>query len=351
MSLQYAKQLAKAAGLPVKSGDKNALPKNELAELERWFVAHSRSILDGLFSPPEDALKASEAQMEQEYVQRRQSRYKASAAQKWEMRGFGRKTRSICGVRVPVWRFDPYEAGLFKWTFNGKLHQSWLGQRDKALLTPKQIGGYLTARYPGHDVTVQYKAHMNSSMFVDTSIMDPLVVPCYEVFITKKLPGWYLTAERLLLEGRLLDRDAAKELWEQMEAGELEQQQYADKLAVLCRQAEKFDDVPSGYVDLDDKGNFIERLPEDRPSAKTDDPFKDEENFRLLWDDEDEQLEELDDARMVAMLLGNNTREIEEVEEISSNVDEFRMNGNILRKRRWEKNKADSIPEANIEGW
>lgn len=350
MSLAQAKQLAKAAGLPVKTG-KETLPENELAELQRWFAAHAAGALNTLFSPSEDAVKAAEAKAEQEYVERRQTNYKARAATKWEMRSFGRKTRSICGKKIPVWRFDPYEAGLYKWTFQGKLYQSWLGQRDKALLTPKQIGGYITARYPGYDVTVQYKAHANSSMFVDARIMSPLVVPCYEVFITKKLPGWYLTAERLLLEGRLLDRDAAKELWEMLEAGDIAQQEYAERLASLCRQAEKFDDVPSGYVDLDDNGNFIERMPEDRPSMKTDDPYRDLENHMLLWDDEDEQIEELDDARMVAMLLGNNGSEIEEIEEISSNVDEFRMNGNILRKRRWEKNKADSIPEAAIDGW
>lgn len=353
-----ALQLAKAAGLPVKAG-KNEMPKSEYEALSRWFSSHAAGVLETHFTLHQEAIESLESEKEEQYSTRRKERYNKAAVAKYDGRSWGFKTQDICGKKVKRMRVEPSEPGLYKWTMAGKLNQSWLGQRDKALLSPKQIGGYLAGRYPGHDITVQYVQHMNSSMFIDKSIMQPLVVPCYQVFIHKKMPGWYMTAERLLLEGRLLDRESAKAHWDDYQEGKLSQQKYAEKLARLCREAEKFDEPPTGWIELDgsemvyddtrDGVEVEETLGMLYNRGKHDDdavifPSVCIKPTLYQWDEADERLENVEDDRMVEAMLGLQEHQIEEAEEVTTHFNEFTREARFIRR-------ISKAREEEVTGW
>lgn len=328
MSLAYAKQLAKTAGLKIKTNEPS---KSTIEEMEDWFSNRISGLLKE-YEWDNDVCIAIDKEREAQYSERRSKRFKEIMETKYYMRSFGRVTRHFCGKELHIWRHEPSEAGFYTWKHEGKLNKSWMGMRGMALKTPKQIGGFLSAKYPGHDVTIIPRGYMESDMFINKAIMEPMIVPFYQVLISPKLPGWYLTAERLLLEGRLLDRDAAKELWDQYQASELTQQEYSERLANLCKQAEQFDDVPSGWVDLDLAGNFIEREPEDRPSMKTDDSWKDHEEALKLYDDEDEEFDDLEEERQIGMMLGMTSEGIELAELTADRTEEFIKQGWSVKK-------------------
>lgn len=321
MSLAYAKTLATIAGLPIRK--EKTLDLSAIEEMERWFKSYSAPVLEHYILNQQEAEEVDQ-QKEAVYAQNRSQSFRSHMEGKHLQRTFGRVTRHFCGKKLHVWRYEPTEPGFYFWQKDGKKHQSWMGSRQMSIKTPKQIGGYLAAKYPNHDIQINSRGYMNSSAFVDTTRMDPITVPVYEVFITPKLPGWYQTAERLLLEGKLLDRESAKALWDKYQAGELEQQEYAEHLARLCRQAEPFDDdPPTGWVDLDNNGRFVERALEERPSMHTDDAYRDYEEALKLYDDESEEFDDLDDDRQISLMLGMSTEQIEEASEVASTTDEF----------------------------
>jgi len=341
MSFIYAKSLAKAAGLPVKTN--SDINNSEMDKLSRWFSSYSAEILEEKFSQPDTAY---EAQLEQQYVSNRSMRYRTGMQVTYARQQTGCSTRKLDdGRTIKAWRVEAEIPGFYEWQFGGKSYKSWMGQRNLALLPPKAIGGYLSGRYQGYDVTIVQNGVVASRQFVVEGA-EPIVCPKYTVSITKKLPGWYLTAERLLLQGLLMDRDAAKELWNAYESNELTQQEYSEKLATLCRHAEKFDDIPDGWVDIDDSGRFIERPPEDRPSAVTDDPYRDHEEMMRLWENPDEEFNDLEDDRSIALMLGMSTEQIEHAGDVADTTEEF------LRAA-WTLPKPKKLPEQGeeIEGW
>lgn len=313
-----AKELARMAGLPVRDRD----PQSTMEELVQWFQLSASPLVER-FVEEHNHLE-EEKELERQYASRRSERFRARSETKHLQRACGRVTRHFCGRKLHVWRHEATEPGLYFWRKGNQSFKSWLGSRQMALKTPKQIGGYLASKYPDCDIHIQNRGYMSSSQFVDPSRMAPITVPVYEVFVTQKLPGWYLTAERMLLEGKLLDRERAKELWDAYQKGEMEQQEYAERIATLCRQAEPFDDEPPvGYIDLDEKGRIIERMPEDRPDNHFDDPYKRHEELTKLWDDENEEFDDLEDDRAISLMLGMETIQIETAEESASTTDEF----------------------------
>lgn len=387
MSIAIARQLAKAAGLPVK--DRNEIPASEMQEIERWFHRVSADVYlpksEEASYALQQASKAVDEQKEGEYSQRRSERFRARSQRSYASRQIGKRTikidfeeklilgrkERVGGKDITIYRCEAEIPGCYEWSFEGKDYQSWMGKRELAIMPPKSIGGYLSQRYPGFDVAITTQGVVAVKMFSAPGA-EPMVVPKYRVFLSKKLPGWYLTWERLLLEGRLLDRDAAKELWTAYDSGEISQQDYSEKLAILCRKAEKFEDDPAtGWLEINEKGMIQEMEYDD-----TRDGVEVEETLGMLynrgkhdddavifpsicikptnyqWEESDEAIETVEDDRVIAMTLGLSERAVCEAEDVSTHMGEFIRNATAIHKKdeKTRRNNA-KIAEAEVSGW
>ncbi len=194
-------------------------------------------------------------------------------------------------------------------------------------------------------------------------------MPTYEVFVTPALPRSVLAGERLYLDhGRNLDLEDAKRAEQELAAGSLDPETYADFIARLCREA------PSDPDWNDYQAGRWEELSEDGESFKTfeiDDTRDDQrlatyegmfagrdtwtavDTGNRIWDDESTTFGSIDfgsdqeSGRDVQMLLGLSTQQIEhafsEVGE-DATISEFMQ---ALPRRQASEEKKAKLREAD----
>lgn len=226
-----AKDLAQQAGLTGRDATHAFTEAKQVRQLIEWFRASAMPFLEkhAIRIQEEDGIQ-DKADIEA-YYESRKVRYRFSR-QVWHQRKGDHNDRGL---------------GLYSWRKDGKFYRSWLG--NEPLATPRQIAAKMLVRYPGSDIVIIHTGFSNTNT-AGASAIGGLVVPTYEVFITDSVPRSVLAGERLYLDfGRELDLEDASRAEQELRAGNLDPESYADFIARLCReapQAEDWNDYQAG---------------------------------------------------------------------------------------------------------